>query len=159
MLIYMDEINDFKGLNGQLVAFKEEVKDANKITFIGAPGVCTPLASLFAYAVRDKESHYITLTDITTSRKFELISSGMQLNNNITSNPHGSDIVVLLGGLAMPKSKVDINKLNNLIKDILNLNGQIIGCSFMDIFAKMGWLDKIEFDIIIDATLLGKIKK
>lgn len=159
MLIYMDEINDFKGLNGQLVAFKEEVKDANKITFIGAPGVCTPLASLFAYVVRDKESHYITLTDITTSRKFELISSGMQLNNNITSNPHGSDIVVLLGGLAMPKSKIDINKLNNLIKDILNLNGQIIGCSFMDIFAKMGWLDKIEFDIIIDATLLGKIKK
>lgn len=159
MLIYMDEINDFKGLNGQLITFKEEVKDANKITFIGAPGVCTPLASLFAYAVRDKESHYITLTDITTSRKFELISSGMQLNNNITSNPHGSDIVVLLGGLAMPKSKVDINKLNNLIKDILNLNGQIIGCSFMDIFTKNGWLDKIEFDTIIDATLFGKIKK
>lgn len=155
----MEKINDFKGLNGQLVAFKEEVKDADKITFIGAPGVCTPLASLFAYAVRDKESHYITLTDITTSRRFELISSGMQLNDNITSNPHESDIIVLLGGLAMPKSNVDIDKLNDLIKDILKDDGKIIGCSFMDIFTKKDWLNKIEFNTIIDATLIGTVKK
>lgn len=155
----MEDIIGFKGLNGQLLAFKEEVNDANKITFIGAPRVCTPLASLFAYAVRDKESHYITLTNINTCRKFELLPTGMQLDNTVKSNPKESDIVILLGGLAMPKSKVDIDKLNTLIKDILKVDGKIIGCSFMDIFTKNKWLKKVKFDTIIDATLIGKIKK
>ena len=138
----MKDSGDFKGLNGQIRIFKEEVKNANKITFIGAPGVCTPFAALYAYSVRDKESHYITLTDINTSRKFKLADSGMQLDDTKISNPHESDIVVLLGGLAMPKSKVDLNKLNNLIKDVLKEDGKIIGSSFMDIFTKVEWVNK-----------------
>ena len=57
---FMEFVNEFKGLNGNLLAFKEEVGDAKKVTFAGAPGVCTPYAELFAYAIRDKESVFVT---------------------------------------------------------------------------------------------------
>ncbi len=60
----MEKMNEFRGINGNLMAFKEEVKDARKVAFIGAPGVCTPFAELFAYAIRDKECVFITLTNI-----------------------------------------------------------------------------------------------
>jgi hypothetical protein len=82
----MEKIKEFKGLNGNLVALKEEVADADKITFIGAPGVCTPFTELFAYAVRDKESVFITLTDIESTRKMELTPQGMQLAES--ADPH-----------------------------------------------------------------------
>lgn len=39
----METISEFKGLNGNIVAFKEAVGDVEKVTFLGTPGVCTPL--------------------------------------------------------------------------------------------------------------------
>lgn len=33
----MEDIYDWKGLNGQLVTFKKEVGEASKITYIGSP--------------------------------------------------------------------------------------------------------------------------
>ena len=60
----MEKIKEFKGLTGNLLAFKEEVANADKVTFVGMPGVCTPFAELFAYAIRDKESIFITGKDI-----------------------------------------------------------------------------------------------
>lgn len=154
----MNDIYDWKGLNGQLVTFKKEVGDASKITFIGSPGVCTPFAEFMAYAVRDKESHFIPLLDIGDCHEFELKSYGMSLKEQI-SNPHDSDIVVLLGGLSMPKYDVDTDELNKLIDEILKDDGQIIGVCFMDMFTKADWLDKVDFDCIIDGTLIGVVKK
>lgn len=154
----MNDIYDWKGLNGQLVTFKKEVGDASKITFIGSPGVCTPFAEFMAYAVRDKETHFIPLLDIDDCHEFELKSYGMVLKEEI-SNPHDSDIVVLLGGLSMPKYDVDTVELNSLIGEILKDDGQIIGVCFMDMFTKADWLDKVEFDCIIDGTLTGVVKK
>lgn len=154
----MNDIYDWKGLNGQLVTFKKEVGDASKITFIGSPGVCTPFAEFMAYAVRDKETHFIPLLDIDDCHEFELKSYGMVLKEEI-SNPHDSDIVVLLGGLSMPKYNVDTVELNSLIGEILKEDGQIIGVCFMDMFTKANWLDKVEFDCIIDGTLTGVVKK
>ncbi|AMK14861.1 DUF2124 domain-containing protein [Methanobrevibacter olleyae] len=154
----METISEFKGLNGNILAFKEEVKDLEKVTFLGTPGVCTPFAALFSYAIRDKESHFISLTDINTSHQFEFKPFGMQLNEKV-SNPHKSDAVVLLGGLAMPKSNVDIDELNALIKEILKEDGKIIGVCYMDMFTKAGWLDKVDFDSIVDGTLTGVTKK
>ena len=59
----------------------------------------------------------------------------------------------------MPKYDVDIAKLNELIDEILKEDGQIIGVCFMDMFTKADWLDKFEFDCIIDGTLIGVVKK
>ena len=109
----MEDIYEWKGLNGQLATFKKEVGDVEKITFIGSPGVCTPFAEFMAYAVRDKETHFIPLLDIDDCHQFELKSYAMVLNDEV-SNPKDSDVVVLLGGLAMPKYDVDTDELNAL---------------------------------------------
>ena len=85
------------------MAFKEEVKNAKKVTFagllkmwfltlqeallpeqwnrgfhmprkrsfLGAPGVCTPYAELFDYAIIDKKSVFIPLADIKSAKKID----------------------------------------------------------------------------------------
>ena len=65
----MKKISEFTGITENLLAFREEVKDAEKITFIGMPGVCSPFALLFAYVVKEKESVFITGTDIKSAMK------------------------------------------------------------------------------------------
>ena len=154
----METVSEFKGLNGNIVAFKEAVGEVEKVTFFGTPGVCTPFAALFSYAIRDKESNFISGANIDTCRKFEFKPYGMQLNEEI-SDPHESDAVVLLGGLTMPKANVDVDELNAAIDEILKEEGKIIGVGYMDMFTKAGWLDKVDFDAIVDGTLTGVTKK
>ena len=154
----MEDVDEWKGINGQLVSFKKEIRNAGKITFIGSPGVCTPFAELLAYTVRDKENHFIPLLDIRDCHQFEPKPYGMVLKAEV-SNPHDSDAVVLLGGLSMPKYDVDTDELNALVEDILKDDGLVIGVCFMDMFAKAGWFDKVDFDCVIDGTLTGVIKK
>ena len=154
----MEDVENWKGINGQLVTFKKEVVDAEKITFVGSPGVCTPFAELLAYAVRDKETHFIPLLDIDDCHQFESRPYGMVLKDEV-SNPQESDAVVLLGGLSMPKYDVDTEELKALVGSILKENGQLIGVCFMDMFTKAGWLEKIDFDCVIDGTLTGVVKR
>ncbi|WP_407374615.1 DUF2124 family protein [Methanobrevibacter sp.] len=154
----MENVSEWKGINGQLVSFKKQVDDAQKITFLGSPGVCTPFAELLAYAVRDVESNFVPLLDIDNCHKFEFKSYAMVLNDEI-SDPHGSDVVVLLGGLSMPKYDVDTDDLNKTVDEILKDDGKLIGVSFMDMFTKAGWLEKVNFDVIIDGTLTGVVKE
>lgn len=154
----MENEYEWKGLNGQLMTFKKEVGDAQKITFIGSPGVCTPFAEFLTNVVRDKENHFIPLLDIDDCHQFESKPYAMVLKDDV-SDPHGSDAVVLLGGLSMPKYDVDTDELNKLIDEILVENGKIIGVCFMDMFTKAKWLDKVDFDCIIDGTLMGVVKK
>ena len=91
----MEDMYEWKGLNGQLVTFKKEVGDAEKITYIGSPGVCTPFAEFLAYSVRDKENHFIPLLDIDDCHEFESKPYAMVLKDEV-SDPHDSDVVVLL---------------------------------------------------------------
>lgn len=152
----MEKVKEFKGINGNLMAFKEEVADAKKVTFAGTPGVCTPLAELFAYSIRDKESVFITLADIKSAKRIELTPQGMQLSE--PADP-GADVVVLLGGLTMPKSNVKTDEVNKMVEKILKKEGKLIGLSFMGMFEETGWLDKVDFDCIIDSTLIGSVQK
>lgn len=154
----MEAISEFKGLNGNIVAFKEAVGDVEKVTFLGTPGVCTPFAALFSYSIRDKESHFISLADIDTCHQFEFKPYGMQLNEEV-SDPHESDAVILLGGLTMPKANVNVDEVNETIEEILKEDGKIIGVGYMDMFTKAGWLDNVNFDAIVDGTLTGVTKK
>ena len=154
----MEDVNEWKGINGQIVAFKKEVGDAEKITFVGSPGVCTPFAELLAYAVRDKETHFIPLLDKDNCHQFESKPYAMVLKDAV-SDPKESDVVVLLGGLSMAKYDVDTEEVKALTADILKDDGILIGVCFMDMFAKAGWLEKIDFDCVIDGTLTGVVKK
>lgn len=154
----MEDVLEWKGINGQIVTFKKEVGDAEKITFVGSPGVCTPFAELLAYVVRDKETHFIPLLDAGDCHQFEAKSYAMVLKDEV-SDPKESDVVVLLGGLSMPKYDVDTEDAKALVADILKEDGQLIGVCFMDMFSKAGWLEKIDFDCVIDGTLTGVVKK
>ena len=154
----MDDVENWKGINGQIVAFKNAVGDAQKITFMGSPSVCTPFAALMAYAVRDKENHFISFIDVETCHEFELKPWGMSLKEDV-SDPHDSDVVVLLGGLSMPKADIDTDELNSVVGEILKDDGKLVGLCFMDMFTKAGWLEKVDFDLIIDGTLTGVVKK
>lgn len=154
----MEDIENWKGITGQINAFKNAVGDAQKITYMGSPSVCTPFAALMAYAVRDKENHFISFIGTETSHEFELKPWGMTLTEKV-SDPHNSDVVVLLGGLSMPKADIDTNELNNVVGEIVKDDGKLIGLCFMDMFTKADWLDKVDFDLIIDGTLTGVVKK
>lgn len=154
----MEKVNDWKGITGQLVSFKNEVGDAQKITFVGSPGVCTPFAELLAYTVRERETHFIPLLDVDDCHQFEAKPYAMVLSDEV-SNPKDSDAVVLLGGLSMPKYDVDTEEVKALVDGILKENGRLIGVCFMDMFAKAGWLEKIDFDCVIDGTLTGVVLK
>ena len=154
----MENVNDWKGITGQLVSFKSEVGDSQKITFVGSPGVCTPFAVLLAYAVRDRPTYFIPLLDADDCHQFEAKDYAMVLSDEV-SNPNDSDAVVLLGGLSMPKYDVDTEDVKALVKSILKEDGLLIGVCFMDMFAKAGWLEKIDFDCVIDGTLTGVVKK
>lgn len=154
----MENASDWKGITGQLMSFKSEVGDAQKITFVGSPGVCTPFAELLAYAVRDRQTHFIPLLDVDDCHQFEAKAYAMVLSDEV-SNPKDSDAVVLLGGLSMPKYDVDTEDVKDLVKSILKEDGILIGVCFMDMFAKAGWPEKIDFDCVIDGTLTGVVLK
>ncbi len=154
----MEDAYEWKGLNGQLVTFKKEVGDAQKITFVGSPGVCTPFAEFLAYSVRDKETCFVPLLDIDECHEFENKSYAMVLKDELY-DPHNSDVVVLLGGISMPKYDVDTNELMVLVNEILKDDGKLMGVCFMNMFEKAGWLEKIDFDCVVDGTLVGVVKK
>ena len=154
----MENVNDWKGITGQLMSFKSEIGESQKITFVGSPGVCTPFAELLAYAVRDRQTYFIPLLDANNCHQFEAKEYAMVLSDEV-SNPKDSDAVVLLGGLSMPKYDVDTEDVKALVKSILKEDGLLIGVCFMDMFAKAGWLEKIDFDCVIDGTLTGVVKK
>ena len=99
----MEITDEFTGITENLLAFREEVKEAEKITFIGMPGVCSPFAMLFAYVVKEKESFFITGTDVKSARKMKLTEQGMQFGD--FADPK-ADVVAILGGLAMPKASI-----------------------------------------------------
>ncbi|AUB58182.1 MULTISPECIES: DUF2124 domain-containing protein [Methanobacterium] len=152
----MRETEKFRGLNGNLMAFKKEVEDADKVTFVGIPGVCSPFAELFAYVIRDKESVFVSKTDLDTTRKIERTPLGMQFTEE--ANP-SSSVVALLGGLSMPQYEVNLADVQDMVKEILKPNGKLIGLCYMNMFEKAGWDEKIDFDCIINGVLNGEIYK
>ena len=143
---------EFTGITEHLLTFREEVKDAKKVTFIGMPGVCSPFAELFSYVIRDKEAVFITGTDIKTARKIEMTPQGMQFGE--TTDP-SSAVVAILGGLAMPKSNIDPEDVNELIENVITGDGKLMGLCYMDVFREEGWHEVLDFDCIINATLNG----
>jgi hypothetical protein len=151
-MYFMKKISEFTGITEHLLAFREEVKNAKKITFIGMPGVCSPFALLFAYVVKEKESVFITGKDIKSARKLKLTDQGMEFGE--PADPH-ADVVAILGGLAMPKANIKPNEINKIVNDVLKKDGKLVGLCYMDIFREYGWDKELNFDCIINGTLTG----
>ena len=155
---FMEKIKEFEGIKGHLEAFKDEVKDAERIAFAGVPGVCTPFALLFAYAIREKETIFIPMTDVDKALKMEITNYGLELGEKPNSNAD-VDVLVLLGGLSIPHIGSEPSQINELIENVLGDGGTVIGISYMDMFRKVDWDSKVDFDCIINADLKGCVLK
>ncbi|WP_135612513.1 DUF2124 domain-containing protein [Methanococcoides sp. AM1] len=150
----MEVINNASGIGGLLTSFRELVKDSKRIMFIGTTGFCTPFAELMAYVIRDAPIEVGFIPDIRHHEAKAIVStpSGMQIGDDID---HHADTVVLLGGLAMPKMKIDVENIKENLDDILESaeNTLVIGICFQSMFDTQCWIGPIDFDYIIDSDL------
>ncbi len=148
------KIAEDKGISSQLRHFKAAVSEygSKSILYSGSKGVCLPFALLNAYAVRTIEEQYFTpdakLDEISKLNLGSLGYNYSNLDDNTEINP---EMLVLMGGLAMPHSKVTTSDVNALIDKISPK--KVVGICFSSVFQKQGWDKDIDFDLIIDSQL------
>lgn len=146
-----------KGITGLLTAFKEsldDLKEGSKIVFTGSVGICSPFAQLLAYSVRDSgfEMIFIPKAIAQNAKKMKLIKEvGYQVMNEDT-DPSDCDVIVILGGLAVPKYSTSPEDVLKMI-DKISKNAKIIGFGFMNVFEENGWTDAIKFDVLINGVI------
>jgi hypothetical protein len=150
----MEKIQDVKGLGGMLNGFRELVKDEKKITFIGSPGFCTPFALFLGYPVREKELAFMPGLNKEKARKIITTEYGLELGDKCSAD---ADVVVILGGMAMPKIGVLPEEMKNFLTKIKYK--KLMGVCFMSIFEKSGWCQVLEFDYAMNLIIEGDISK
>jgi hypothetical protein len=147
----------FRGITGLLRPFKEYVqgigiRDGDQIVYYGCTGTCTPFVELLAVAVRGlhAEQVFVPLLDETNARKIVHTEGiGMQISGGpAVLSPR---LLVIMGGLAMPYMLVTKEQVRDLAAR--HTGAKLAGVCFMSMFAKAGWLDTVDFDLMIDATL------
>jgi hypothetical protein len=149
----MQITNTSQGVGGILNSFKGLIKGAGKITFVGTPGFCTPFAELLSYVARDKKLAFVPNLDFDKARSIVMTPEGMQLGE--LTDAH-ADVVVLLGGLSMPKSGITCENAKEIADRILENSEKrkIIGLCFQSMLMQQKWDEKIDFDYIINADLV-----
>ncbi len=147
------------GIVGFTGAFREslkEVENGSTVVFTGSVAVCTPFIELLAYSVRDKdfEMIYVPKSDINEAK---LIKEQPNIGFSVVdqkADPQNPEVVVVMGGLAMPKFGCAPEDVVNMLEEISgDEKPKVIGVCFMDIFERAGWTKKIPFDVVIDTTL------
>jgi hypothetical protein len=96
----MEKIQELKGLGGMLNGFRDLVADDKKITFVGSAGFCTPFALFLGYPVREKELAFVPGLNRDKARRINTTEYGLELGEATIAD---ADVVVILGGMAMPK--------------------------------------------------------
>ena len=129
----MSIINTSQGVGGILNNFRDLAEGAEKITFLGTPGFCTPFAELLSFVVRDKKLAFIPNLDFEKARSIHMTPEGMQLGE--LTDAH-ADLIVLLGGLAMSKTGINPEKANEIARKVLenSRKKRIIGLCFQSMF-------------------------
>jgi len=152
----MSIINTSQGVGGILNNFRDLADGAEKITFVGTPGFCTPFAELLSFVVRDRKLAFIPGLDFDNARSIHMTPEGMQLGE--LTDAH-ADLLVLLGGLAMPKTGINPEKAKEIaIKALENSEKKrIIGLCFQSMFMQQKWDKIINFDYIINADLAVEV--
>jgi len=147
----------FKSVPGILRPFKEYCQNAglsegDQIVYYGCVGTCTPFIELLGVAIRGlkAEQVFVPVLDETKAKKIVNVPDvGMQVSGGpATVKPK---VLVIMGGLAMPDVPVKKEQVQALIRKQGSV--KVIGGCFMGMFAKAGWTDTIQFDLMIDATI------
>jgi hypothetical protein len=96
---------------------------------------------------------YVPKSDIKKARRIkEQPNIGYSVVNEKT-DPIRPDVIVIMGGLAMPKFGCSTEDVLNMVEEISDDKPKIIGVCFMNIFEKTGWTKKIPFDVLIDTNM------
>lgn len=152
------------GIIGFTGAFRESVKEINpgsKIVFTGSVAVCTPFIELLSYTIRDKDFQMVYVPKAVL-KKAKRINEQQDIGFsvvNVQGDPKRPDVVVVMGGLAMPKFGCSPDDVSEMINEISGeQKPKIIGVCFMNIFEKQGWTKKIPFDVLIDTNMETIVK-
>jgi len=160
----VEDMEKRRGIVGFTGTFREsigDIKEGSKVVFTGSVAVCTPFIELLAYTVRDKgfDMLYVPVANADEARKIKEIANIGYSVVDEKGDPKKPDVVVVLGGLAMPKFGCTPE---DVIQMIEALSGEkkpkIIGVGFMNIFESAGWDKKISFDTLMDTTMEVVVK-
>jgi len=148
----MEKMQDVKGLGGMLNGFRDLVKDDKKIVFIGSPGFCTPFALFLGYPVREKSLAFMPGLQMDKARSMVATEYGMELAGATDAK---ADVVVILGGMAMPKIGVKAEEMKDFLGRMQYK--KLIGVCFMSLFEKSGWCQNLPFQYVMNVDLEGDI--
>ena len=146
-----------QGIPGMLRPFKEYLETWNlpegaEVVFFGVPGTCTPFVELLCYAVRTLPCRFLFVPYLKESESREMTyTEGVGFQLGEPCQIHNPSVIVFMGGLAMPGVPVKIEEAEAVLTKHPDVASA--GICFMHMFQKSGWLDRISFDLLIDATL------
>ena len=150
-----------EGISGLTKLFREalvDVDDASTILFVGSEAVCPPFAQLLAYAVRDHNMRFgfCPRAEWENSRTMRWVAgAGFQISKD-PFEPGEADVIVILGGLAIPKFGCPVEDVKALISQIPK-HRLVIAVGFMDAFRKAGWNSSLHFDVLIDGYMSAEV--
>lgn len=130
------------------------VPDGSIIAFVGSEAVCPPFAQLLAYAVRDRKMSqgFVPKAVWEKGRDMRWVDgTGFQITNE-PFDPAKATVVVLLGGLAIPKFGCQVQEVNSFLSRIPG-RPLVVGLGFMDVFRRSSWDKQVRFDVLIDAYM------
>jgi hypothetical protein len=148
----------YQGIPGVIRPFKEYLKarklnHRDEVVFYGVPGTCTPFVELLCYSVRSLPSTYLFVPFLNEDESRKMVYSektGFHVGEKcpVTS----PSIIVLMNDLALSEMNVKPNQVKSVLSK--HQNAVLVGLSFMHTFRQANWLDKISFNLLIDATVV-----
>lgn len=147
----------FQGVPGMLRPFKEFIEKkglhaGDQVVYYGCPGTCTPFVELLGFAVRslDLQQVFVPYVEESKAQKIRLVPDiGMQAGGTVSIKTPA--MVVVMGGLSMPNVPVTVDQVKSAIEKYPGATR--VGICFMNMFEKAGWLNAIDFDLLIDASI------
>lgn len=156
----MDKKTGIVGLTGSFREAVADLPEGSRVVFTGSAAVCTPFIELLSYSIRDKGFEMVFIPNAVSgeARKIKKQKNiGMSVVDE-AADPKDPDVVVVMGGLAMPKFGCPAEDVTAMIKELSEEDPMIIGVCFMGIFKRNGWDEKIAFNTIIDTTMETQVK-
>jgi hypothetical protein len=150
-----------EGISGLTKLFREalgDIDDGSTLLFVGSEAVCPPFAQLLAYAVRDRNMQFGFCPKAVwdSSRVMKWVDgAGYQIGKELFE-PAEADVIIILGGLAIPKFGCPIEDVKALISQIPK-HRMVLAVGFMDAFRKAGWNTSIHFDVLIDGYMSAEV--
>ena len=150
-------IETYTGITGILRPFREYIQElhlqpGDQIVYYGCTGTCTPIIELLAMAVRGLHYEQVFvpyLEEEKARRLHEVKDTGIQVSSDpVAVSPK---VIVVMGGLAMPYMPVTKEQVRDL--SAKHAGAKVTGVCFQNMFEKAGWLDTVDFDLIISAMI------